>query len=1005
MLKNKSHLQTFLIAALCFFATSLGATTESFLPGDLQSKALELTKSAAQNHLRADLHPLLKESLKNALPQGSPSMRGSIRAQIGSMNFSSLDIDRAMVPFSTMNGPGLSPLFHDGGEWPGTGGNPDLDDGIGSGSNMAAEIYDVDGNLHYPKAVLRHIGKYCYIFLPVKFFPTLPIPLSSTQAETPPADPAWGKTWAHNPGLYIAPGSPGAVLEPRFIFGTDPVTARYNIAKLAAEFDDIIYKHVTEHLGSPPDIDNDSRIYILLDEVQDPSGSLLGYYWAGNQFRRNILSLSNEKELIYINIFRYYMNPAEVYSTIAHEFSHMVMFNEGYYLDQDNNLVSLETWLEEGITTFIEHLYTGKFSSNLDTFIRNPDTILVEPRSSVWQGNNPYPQYGASFLWTYYVAEKYAKGRIGDFLKTIIRAKAGGGIENYNVYFKQFQTDMATVFKDWTIANYLNKTVKSDGYSHLNDKKWGYEVDNDNLSSNDIGYQERLPVKMSGSLLLKDKISVKSGKVNPWAANYIEVSGNNGNLNVAFDGDDDGQFSVALIKKGPSVETDVEFMYLNDKQAGNLIVKNYGSNLTYQNLTIVPILHHNFNYNPISYATSASFDDLKVAVLPHPIFENNLFIILRCESKFSSAPKARITYGGTEGYISMTPVNDSTYIGDFEVKSTGEGIIMATGTNADGVIMENRLMFSAIYYQPQTQGYLNSSFASVRLSEKSLTQPGTVVLAKSDKAYIYPEIEKISGAVDLSLPGGKAAEAVEIEIPITAYNETVKFKGGLYKDTADGFEWLSNIDSDGNMAKGRTSVSGSMFIALDNHLPMLSDKITSKRPNIYSLEANDFQSGIKADSLKVLQNGSLLKASYEDGEIRIVTDDIENPVEIEISDNAANTVRKSYRLQAPLLPDSLSQTISWPNPAKTKSSITATFTGPNKAAASVTGRILDVNGKVLTERFDIPLKNAADGTYEYIWNLSDKDGRKVANGVYYAEIKASLQGNSWKKRSKIAVVR
>ena len=248
----------------------------------------------AKNGGDACLSMLLNRNLPpyevNMSSEGFQGVRGNIRAIVGGRNYTAADIDSAEVPFYTVNGVGLTPLLHDGGEWPGTGGNPDADDGRPSFSiDWAGEIYDIDRNGHYPKAVLRYIGSHCYIFVPVMFFPTLPRGISSTEEETPAAKSEWGLAWPDTLGwggdvYYYAPATGAKTLEPRYVLGSDKNLARLKLKEMADEFDSRIYPKMREYFGNEPDVDQDAKIFIILDDIRDGVGSFRGYFWAANQY-------------------------------------------------------------------------------------------------------------------------------------------------------------------------------------------------------------------------------------------------------------------------------------------------------------------------------------------------------------------------------------------------------------------------------------------------------------------------------------------------------------------------------------------------------------------------------------------------------------------------------------------------------------------------------------------------------------------------------------------------
>ncbi len=988
---------------------------ENIVPADMREIAVQQGIQARKLGAEADLSPFVNASLfSQPIVLQSEKLKGitgSIRAVVGGRNFSAADVDSAEIPFSTSNGYGLTNLFHDGGEWPGTNGNPDTDDGRSSfGSNWAGEIYDIDGNGHYPKAVLRYIGSHCYIFVPVMYFPTLPRGISTNEEVTPAAEASWGLYWPDstvfsNGPYYYAPDANGTVLEPRYVLGSDKNLARLKLKELADQFDGVIYPKIREYFGSEADVDGDPKIYIMLDDIRDGSGSFRGYFWAGNQFPRTSQSLSNEKELLNIDMFpSFALYPTDTYGTVAHEFTHMVIFNEGYSVI-DGALVGMERWLEEGLTQYGQYLYNGKFTSNLDEFLKRPDTILVENRiSEVWLGQSPFANYGASILWVFYLVEKYGGANVSNFIRNIIR-HADHGMGAIDSVLTPFGTTAADVFADWTIANYLDKTRKRDG-SLLNDGKWGYNVDNDYDTTNNIGKNETLPVKFSEKVILSDQATARSSNVNPWAADYVEISGNTGNLNLGFDGDDRTQFRAAVIKRGPDVDTTVEFLYLNDKQSGNLVIQNYGAGGTYENLVLVPMVTGNANYEKMNYVYSGTFDDLKVALFPNPAFENFLHIVVGTESKFAAEPRLQMTFEGEQGYLTMVPVNDSTYISNYNLNKSGEGSIVANGTNENGVILSNSLQFSAVYYPPGSEGLLKASFATVDIPRGSLKTGGTVTIAASENTASYRGIERVSRNFDVGLPVEKAASPIKIEMPV---NNTVKGregKAGLYRVSGEKPVWLGPLHWKEATAVGSIENSCSVFVGVDESAPTIENQSERLGNGWVAVKISDIGSGIKAQTVKAEYDGISLPVKFdaESGKVLINTAgllDGNYEFDVQAEDNASNFARASIKAQV-AGPVALTQMTVYPNPARVSTTIRASFNGTVAGTGVAAAKIMDVSGHKVAE---IPMPYKGSGIYEARWDLRNSGGEKVANAVYYAEIKVQLDGKTYKQRQKIAVLR
>ena len=989
-----------IIAANTAFAANLD------IGRDLSEIVERQSETAAKLGTNIDATAILKSILPKNLPNDAlkkSPVNASMRAVVGGVNFTSADVDNTMVPFSTLNDYGLSLLFHDGGEWPGYSGDPTNDDGVGSGENQAKEIYDYDGNKHYPKACLRYIGSHCYIFVPVMFFPTLPKTLSASEQETPKAYASWNMSWPHNSLLKFSPdATDGVVLEPRFILGSDKATAKLTLSKIADEFDSNIYPKIREYLGTEPDVDGDPKIFIFLDSIRNTTRSSNGYFVRNNQLSRSSVGWSNEKEIIFIDIYNFYMNNSEIMGTLAHEFSHMVMFNEAYSVE-NGVLKGLTNWVEEGITQYMQFVYNGKFRNVLDSFIKNPDVCLVDDRDSTWNGSNSPSIYGASFLWTYYVLEKYGYANIPNFLKAVIRAKVDGGIGNYDSVLKSSNTTFQKVFQDWVVANYLDKCYKSDGVTLLNEGKWGYKVDCDKDTSNDIGYTQKLPVPANESFTLASEMNTRAGSVNSWAGDCIQISGNNGNLNIAFDGSNNGTFACAVVKKGTSVDTTCEFMTLDANQAGNLVVQNYGTTGTYENILLIPMVCSNYNYERLTYVYSASFDDLKVAIFPNPIFENFLHIIVRTDKEFASEPRVQMTYNGKQGYLVMTPVNSSTYMTNYTVTADGEGSIVCSGTNKDGVILSNSLNFTASYYARGSSGSLSASYAVVDIPKGALSADGTVVLASSNNNTSYEGIVRMSKNVDLALPVDQADKELQITIPVDSEVSVDKSKAGLYRATTSGHKWVGPVTMSNGKAKGNIDVSASLFVAVDETAPVISNSMEARGNGKYAVKVSDVGSGVNGSTVKVTCDGKEVKATFADDVIVFDTSDSKSSsriINVEAADNSGNVGRATMR--AVVGSNALSQVTAWPNPARNHSVIRAAITGAAVNGGTGSVKIYDMSGhKVL----DAALTEGVGGVYEFDWNLANKKNKVVANGVYFADVKITVDGNSYKERIKIAVLR
>jgi hypothetical protein len=983
-----------------FAQPSFKASFRSLAEGAKKSGGKEACLTTLLNQ---NLAPMIIDGLKEKSLGG---MKGSIRAIVGGRNFTPADIDSTGIPFlCPASGLGGSTIYHDGGAWPNSGGNPDKDDGVSNfGSDQAEEIYDYDGNGHYPKAVLRYIGAHCYIFVPVMNFPTLPKFISSTEQETPAAKSAWGMYWPDTAGwsqgrYYYAPATGAKTLEPRYVLGSDKNLARMKLKELADEFDGNIYPRMREYFGSEPDVDGDPKVFILLDDIRDGQGSFRGYVWKANQFKNSVYPRSNEKELIHLDLFPTFLLSAQQgYRTIAHEFTHLIAFNEGDIVT-GTDINQKDLWIEEGFTQYASYVYDKSHTPNVDEFIKKPDTPLT-----IWDHNEPYANYGVSYLLTFYLMEQYGKNNPQTFMRNMVKDKARG-ITVYDNALKGFNTTFKEVFSDFTVANFLNKTRKMDG-SPLNDGKWGYFIDNDYDSTNDMGVNERLPVKFSERVILGPKGATRSGNVNPWAADYIEMSGNTGNVNIGFDGDDRTEFKCAVIKRGPQVDPTVEFIYLNEKQAGNLIIQNYGYGNTYENLILVPSIVSAGNQVQGTYVFSASFADLKLAMFPNPVFENELHIIVRTTDKFASTPRLQITYQGEQGYLVMTAINDSTYITNYKVKNSGEGELDAYGTTINGQILSNKLKFSAVYYPPRSQGSLSASFAALQVPPGAVKNGGLFMLSVNSAEVSYPGLTNLSRLVDVSIPGNAAQSPLTLQIPTRVTGIQANHRLGLFEAGDKGAKYLGEAILDGATFTASISKGGTVFVAEDGAAPVVKVEEENTEENRIVFKLEDLGAGIDPKSIAVRSKDRLLPVAFDPttGRATVQTQSLgkgTHDLEIQVADKLGNTSqsRISAQFAGPL---SRREMVVFPSPARTFAKFRVTYNGTGAAAMGIEATVREIHGE---EVYSTVLRHIGDGIYEATWNLRNYDGKEVANGPYLLELDVWGNGQETKERRKFAVLR
>ncbi|MFX1567481.1 MAG: hypothetical protein ACFFCV_03840 [Promethearchaeota archaeon] len=348
-------------------------------------------------------------------------------------------------------------------------------------------------------------------------------------------------------------GYPGGYYLPEgyvdYITGAD-------LLEVLNEFDSNIHDTDVEYFGmynndpaERPGPYGDGTVQIMVFNVKDeffyfgdsPTGFIEGYFWsriadAGvNAFHMDtyqwwrrqgetppMVDPYNGFDYNYLSIKAW-----EYEGTFAHEFQHLIHY------DRDFDELS---WVDEGCATLAEWLCgygfsPGHISEYLLWFWDTPLTL--------WEGY--LADYGASFLWTFYMYEHYG----GAELLTYLVEDQANGIEGWvnALNAMGIKRSFDQIFQDWCIANYLDDPSLDCG-------RYGYfELDIPSENSEglsipyvmelwdswypDTGYFEWFVDKYpyEGEYILV-------GRGLPYTASYVEFTNTPRFFDIGFDGDD-----------------------------------------------------------------------------------------------------------------------------------------------------------------------------------------------------------------------------------------------------------------------------------------------------------------------------------------------------------------------------------------------------------------------------------------------------------------------------------
>ncbi|NHJ03143.1 MAG: hypothetical protein EAX86_13480, partial [Candidatus Heimdallarchaeota archaeon] len=301
-------------------------------------------------------------------------------------------------------------------------------------------------------------------------------------------------------------------------------------------FENLIFPELTDFFGTPPDIDSNEKIIILIYDILDiMSGTqyVAGFFYALNEYLNSELhptdplkGYSNEAEILNIDGVEGLSSLAtNDFDTVAHELQHMIHWGN----DNDENL-----WFDEGASMFSEYLIgedpfeSGTYKSRFES---TPDVSLT-----YWDYYDAeglvLTNYGAAFAFYLYLAEHYGGS---DFIRDMV-LQSTNGIESIEKTFLDMgkTVKFSEIFRNWTIANFLDDTSFAGGsYGYYNTSLsmavestynyapiprtensvpyWGTDYLKFNLPSElpfDLEFQGSIAARFLVSIILKNTTSV-----------------------------------------------------------------------------------------------------------------------------------------------------------------------------------------------------------------------------------------------------------------------------------------------------------------------------------------------------------------------------------------------------------------------------------------------------------------------------------------------------------------
>lgn len=238
-----------------------------------------------------------------------------------------------------------------------------------------------------------------------------------------------------------------------------------------------------------------SEIDILFFDIDDdgndpadsePNGGVLGFFWSKDNFLTSQYDYSNERLLFYMDSVLTAKDdsgwditdewPAEMVSTLAHEFQHMIHF----YQKNVTFNSSSETWINEMASMVAEDLTADKIGVNGPRGVAYTNDAAGSPgnsdgrlpwfnnysfhgTTSWYSGNSALINYGINYAFGAYLARNYGGSAL--FQDIVQRSDSGYQAITKAVTAMGYSETFTTLLQKWGVAVLLSDlTNNASGY-------------------------------------------------------------------------------------------------------------------------------------------------------------------------------------------------------------------------------------------------------------------------------------------------------------------------------------------------------------------------------------------------------------------------------------------------------------------------------------------------------------------------------------------------------------
>ena len=423
----------------------------------------------------------------------------------------------------------------------------------------------------------------------------------------------------------------------------------------------------------------------------------------------------------------------------------------------------------------------------------------------------------------------------------------------------------------------------------------------------------------------------------------------------------------------------------------------------------------------------------------NPAHEYEITILTKASESLQTAPSVYVKQGSTKTPVTMSFLKDRFYSGAYKIdkENPGKAYITISGTDLYGMVGNSTVEFIIADANASSRMSLTTnSGSSLKAAEGSTYSPTSIYLI--DRKCLespFSGTETINSSIRASA-GIRASREVknqelvgvlgldQVEPRSTKLKKCMLYTADLngevintdhskvhiYRQDSNG-KW---IFQGGTLYNYKISAQltglGRLALMADLTAPRMSrisptdgEKLRTSKPEI-SGQFEDNGSGLNPNTFKLYIDGlQVQNVNMEsNGSFRYQVDKALTPgrhqIDVEVKDNAGNSLRKSFVSTSPAFAEG--EFRPYPNPARGNYIKFAYNFGANPESVSL--KIYDSAGH-LVAKFGTDDFGRADGKLN--WDLTNKKGKRVANGTYIYRLEYVSNGQKIKRRGRLAILR